>query len=415
MRRRNSGGVLVIALAVLTGLVTLVAAFAASQRAAFRGLQVEVDKAQARRLALSGIERALAELSLADSNAVTLNDEWALLGEAGGQVFTVGSGTIRLEILDEGSFVNLNSATQDQLLNLGLTTEQVDSLLDWREAGQEPRPEGGKDEYYNNLPTPYNAALRPLRSFDELLLVKGFTPRDLYELPEERNTNQTVVSGNAEETPVLSNLATVWSRAPWTGQGGQARLNVNTAQAQQLIQRGLTPQLAQAIIQRRNTQGTFTSLGQVLTVPGVTLQNAPSILNNLSVDNSQTVTGRFNLNTVTEPVLNSMPELTPDIASAIVQRQSTGYTALGDLASVPGVSIQVLQQIADRFVVGSNAFRIRVIGISGTTQVPLEAVVRLDGTTPVIEGIFEQPFADMATRWIWDIQPTSEIVLAEDQ
>lgn len=416
MRRRlQRGATLVFTIAVLAGLVSLLAAFAASQRATTRNLQMELDRRQARIAAMAGIERAMASLATVDPNTVAATDDWGQIGEVAGQYFEVGAGTVRMEIMDEGSFVNLNTADQQQLLNMGLTTEQADSLMDWREAGQEARPEGAKDQYYNALPTPYNAALRPLRSFDELLLIKGFVARDLYELPEERNASQVLTTGNAEDQPVLMNLVGVWSSSPFTGQGGQARLNVNTANQQQLQQIGIQQPLAQAIIQRRNTQGTFTTLGQVLTTPGVTLQNATQILNSLSVNGATTVTGRLNLNTATEAALNSIPNMTPDMSTAIVTRQQTGFTGLGDLTSVPGVTLQFLQENADRFTVGSSVFRIRVIGRYAQTSVPLEAIVTIQNNAPKLTAILEQPYADMDTRWLWTTEPSTPILLAEDE
>lgn len=411
---KNSGSAMIASLMVVTALVGIVAAFAASQRAHIRAVQAELDRQRAFIIAEAAVHRALPDLALSNENLITTNDDWALLGETSGQNFIIGSGSARLEIIDEGAFVNLNTATEDQLLNLGLATDQVESLLDWREAGTTPRPEGAKDEYYNALPTPYNAALRPLRTIDELLLIKGFTPRTLYELPEETQNSQPLVQGSDQDQPVLMNLATVWSRAPWTRADGSARVNVNTATVQQLVQAGIDQPLANAIVQRRNTFGTYTSLGQVLTVNGVTLQNAPSILNNLSIDASTEVVGRLNLNTVGEAVLNSIPNSTPDITSAIITRQAEGFTAIGDLASVPGVSLQWLQQNADAFVVGSRAFRVRVAARYNSASVALEATVALDGGEPRITGMYRLPFSDAASRWGWESTTTADIILAED-
>lgn len=412
--KKRAGSAMIASLMVVTALVGIVAAFAASQRAYIRSVQADLDRQRALVVAEAAIQSSLPDLALADENLVDLNDDWALLGEASGQNFIIGSGSARLQIIDEGAFVNLNTATEDQLLNLGLTTEQVESLLDWREAGTTPRPEGAKDEYYNSLQTPYNAALRTLRTIDELLLIKGFTPRTLYELPEEGQNTQPLVQGSDQEQPILMNLATVWSRAPWTRADGSARINANTATAQQLVQAGIQQPLANAIIQRRNTFGTFTSLGQVLTVNGVTLQNAPTILNNLSIDASTEVTGRLNLNTAGEAVLNSLPNSTPDITSAILTRQSQGFSSLGDLASVPGISLQWLQQNADAFVVGSRAFRVRVAARYNSAIVGIEATVVLDGGEPRVTGMYRLPFTDLAARWGWESSTTADIVIAED-
>lgn len=411
MRRR--GGALVITLAVSAGLLSLVLGLAAAHRAEFRRSIAYLESQKAREMAQAGLERALVELGTVDPNAVLLSDPWALIGEGNAESFLLEDGSFRIEILDEGSFVSLNTAGTDQLLNLGLTTEQADSLMDWREAGSEPRPEGAKDEYYNTLLQPYNAALRPLRSLDELLLVKGFTARTLWEWPEERASNVQLVQGSDEDQPVLAELATVWSSAPFTRSGGQPRVNVNTANQQQLVQAGLSAQFAQAIIQRRNVQGTFTSLGQVLAVNGATMQNAPVILNNLSTSASTVVAGRINLNTASEAALNSLPNSSPDITQAILTRQSQGFQGVGDLTTVPGVTMAWLQQNADQFAVGSQAFRVRVLGRSGGAAVALEGIVSLAQGGPRLLATFDFPFRDAATRWRWEAEPTTDVVLAE--
>lgn len=406
---------MIVTLAVLLGLVALVASYAVVQRSGFRAITSEIERDYARRLALAGVARAMAELGNVDEASASLADEWSQLGEYRGENFIVDDGSFRIQILDEGSLVSLNTAGETQLLNLGLTTEQVDCLLDWREPGQEPRPEGAKDEYYNNLPTPYNAALAPLKTLDELLLIKGFSARTLYELPEETQSNQPLVTGTDQDQPVLAEMTTVWSAAPWTRSDGQARLNVNTATQQQLVQSGIPQGFAQAIIQRRNTQGTFATLGSVLTVNGANAQNAASVLNNLSIDASTQVTGKLNINTVSEAALNSLANTSPDVTQAILTAQEQGFTQLGDLATVPGVTIQWLQQNVDQFAIGARVFRVRVIGRYHQQSMSLEAVVQIENGTPRILGFFETPSPNMAIRWRWNEEPSADIELVEPE
>jgi general secretion pathway protein K len=400
-------------LAVLAGLVMLVVSFAASQNSEIKEITAELEKLQAKRISESAIQRVLVEMASIDENAVLQTDTWFLLGEENGENFLVDEGSFRVQILDEGSFVNLNQANEQQLLNLGLTQEQVDSLLDWREPGFDARPEGAKDEYYNNLATPYNAALQPIRSLDELLLIKGWNQATLEELPTEESGTPPLVSGSQEARPVLSNLATVYSRAPWTGAGGQPRLNVNTANVQQISQIGIPMQLANAIVQRRNTQGTFANLGQVLLVNGVNLQNSANILNGLSVNASTEVVGRLNLNTASEAALNSLPNSSPDITTAIITRQATGFAAIGDVTSIPGVNLQWLQQNADSLVVGSRAFRVRIQSTYRGAVYSSEAQITISNGSARVTSTWESPQRSMLDRWQWVETTTGDVVLSE--
>ncbi len=411
--RKRKGSAFIMVLAILAGLVMLVVSFAASQNSEIKEVTAELEELQAKQIAQSAVQRVLAEMASIDENTVLQTDTWFLLGEENGENFLVDEGSFRVQILDESSFVNLNQANEQQLLNLGLTQEQVDSLLDWRQPGFDARPEGAKDEFYNNLAVPYNAALQPIRSLDELLLIKGWNQATLDQLPTEESGTPPLVSGSQEARPVLSNLATVYSRAPWTRAGGQPRLNVNTATADQVSQVGIQMQLANAIVQRRNTQGTFATLGQVLAVSGVNLQNSANILNSLSVNASTEVTGRLNLNTASEAALNSLPNSTPDITTAILTRQATGFTSIGDVTSVPGVNLQWLQQNADSFVVGSRAFRVRIQSVFRGSIYSSEALVTIANGTARVTSTWESSQRSMLEKWNWIETTTGDVILAE--
>lgn len=69
----------------------------------------------------------------------------------------------------------------------GMDAEIADAILDWIDEDTEPRPLGCEDEYYQTLPSPYAAANGPLRSVEELLLVRGVTPQLLFGADTNRN------------------------------------------------------------------------------------------------------------------------------------------------------------------------------------------------------------------------------------
>jgi DNA uptake protein ComE-like DNA-binding protein len=414
--RREAGAVLVMTLGILAAMVGVVAVIAANQRVAIKAQINRSQQARARLAAEAGIHRALAELQLhfdgGQTAVATLGDQWAVLGSIGSENFILGRDSFRLEIVDAAGLINLNTATQEHLERLPLTAEQIDSILDWRSGNLDPRPLGAKDEYYNNLAIPYNVKLQRFESIDELLLVKGFTPANLYE-PQD-DVQSTIYLG--ESIPAFADLITVDSSSPNTASDGQAKLNVNTANLQQMIQRGIAANVANAIIQRRNTAGTFTTLGQVLQLPVINQNNAAPVIDNLTIGGAATVQGRVNVNTAGEAVLNSLPGMQSDIASAIVARQSSGgVQALSELLSIPGMSLQVLQQNIDLLAVSTNTFLVRVIGAAGDGRVALQATVAIQNNAVRVLKIEEMPFADMWSRWGWDQEPVTEVLIAEDQ
>lgn len=417
-RSKQSGSVFVIAIAVLAGLVSVLVLVAASQRAANQTQIRRMESQRARLMAEAGIQRALAELQDQVNSPTTINDDWALLGQIGGEEFQLGASTFRIQVVDAAGKVNLNTATQAHLETLPLEPEQVDAILDWREAQRQPRPGGGKDEYYNNLPYPYNAKLGPFQSVDELLMVKGITAADLYTVRTDVvNTSRPVRTSTGEQTELpLEELLTVDSTSQAVNATGQAKLNLNTVnQAQQIVQRGgVTLPIAQLIITRRPGGG-YANIGDVLAIPGITVQSARTLLSNCATG-GQNQAGKINLNTATEEVLLTVPNLPPDAASAIITRQSTGFTELGELLDIPGMNnLLVLQQTAGFFEVNSQAFLIRALGRAGSTRVALQATVALDNGTPKVIRIEQPPYANILDIWGWEAEPVTTTTLKGGQ
>ncbi|HVL39339.1 MAG TPA: type II secretion system protein GspK [Fimbriimonadaceae bacterium] len=403
---------MVITLAVLAGLILIVGSIAASQRVAFRAELNRMEARRARIAAEAGIQRALAEFLNQPEELTAVGDVWETLGSYGSERFVLNDVSFRLQILDASGLVDLNSAPEEQLQRLPLTSEQIDSLLDWRSEEREPRPEGAKDEYYNNLPRPYNTKLGPLDSVEELLLVKGFTPAALYSRQDNIVSTATLVQGGEDEQPLLVDLVTVGAQSRNVDLNGLPKLNANQVTIGQMTQRGIPPNVAAAIFQRR---GTFTGLGQLLQVPGVNAQNAAAIVDNLAVNAEPVALGRVNVNTASEGVLNTLPEMAPDVALAIVQRQTTPFNSVGELFTLPGFTLELGQQVIDRLTVNSQTFLVRVIGRAGDTEVALEASVVLEEGVPRVTSVREASFGDMWRRWGWDQEPTHDIVLFDQQ
>jgi len=106
---------------------------------------------------------------------------------------------IRYGLVDESTKLNLRWVLQTDLeqpgygrmilMRLpGITEDIADSILDWIDnSSYEPREFGAKDEYYTNLDPPYYTRMGIPDSLDELLLVRGVTPKLLYGIDWNRN------------------------------------------------------------------------------------------------------------------------------------------------------------------------------------------------------------------------------------
>lgn len=420
--RRRRGISFVIVLAVLTALVALVAGFAATQRSAVRESIGRGERLRARVLAEAGLQRGLAALALVQQDRTeptTLSDDWATLGQNGAEEFSLASGSFRLQIVDASGLIDLNTAPEEALTNLGLTTEQVNSLLDWREAATTSnRADGGKDTYYNGLTTPYNARLGRLQTVDELLLVKGFTNDTLYRAGV-LNENSTVATGVApgETERPLADLATVVAYAPNDDPDGDGRLNVNTAaNANAIAQRlGLQGQIPEAIFNGRPAGTGYATLGAVLNAPGVAGNTTAvrNILDRLNIVPGDRLEGKVNFNTAPVEVLAAIPGIGADLAQTIVGRQSSSpFDKLSDLVDVSSQP-QFTQAIATYAATRSASFLVRSVGKAGSTTIALTATVVLADPTQTAAGagqaaparllrVEEAPFGDMPTRWGWD-------------
>lgn len=400
-----------LALALMVVLTLVVTGFSLRLDAHVRTEILRIDQRSARLAAESGVAQAMSVLSDANFNATTDTDEWFNYGRVGLDRFQVGDSYFRVQIVDNGGRVNLNTVSREQMEKIYFSDEQIDSLLDWREDQLQPRPLGAKDEYYNSLETPYNVRLRRLETVDELLLVKGFTPKFLFDPPENVSGN-LLLAGNIADQPALFDLVTVDSRSPNVRADGSAKINANTANTNQLTQAGLSQQVAQAIIQRRNTQGTFTSLGQLFQIPGLNTEAFRAILNNLTLTNETSVSGLINLNTASEAVLNSIPNLAPDQVQSILSRQGT-FAELGELADLPGFTAQVLEQVGGLFTIGSQSFTIRVEGLHNAARFYLEANVIVEEGRLKILRVRPPLTYDVVTRWQWPTEPDTTTVIVD--
>jgi type II secretory pathway component PulK len=155
----------------------------------------------------------------------------------------------------------------------------------------------------------------------------------------------------------------------------------------------------------------------VRTAPFISTAQFRNLLNNYYLGSS-TQAGKINVNTASQAVLQTVPGITSDEATSIVNQQSAGITSMGNLLNLQGLtSVRTAAPIVDLLTVHSNVFLVRVIGTAGQAQVPLEAVVSV--TTPTngqsatarILNIETPPFNDMTGRWGWQTQTTNDVPL----
>lgn len=143
----------------------------------------------------------------------------------------------------EGEATEL-SLTQTLLMSLpGMTIEIADSILDWLDEDDEPRPYGAELEHYSVLPTPYAPKNGPIDSVEELLLVRGVTPDLLFGVDANRNgvidaaeQQMTMVDVNSMASLGWSAFLTVHALEANRRRDGTPRVNVNQDDLEMLFE-----------------------------------------------------------------------------------------------------------------------------------------------------------------------------------
>ena len=131
---RKNGMVLVIVLWIMTLLAVMAGGFAYSMRIETRLATGTVERAQARALAEAGMAYALAwQLDPEAQKQWPANGDW--------RAWSFGGGRLRIQVVDAGGLVNLNTANSELLKALlaaaGVDPQDqdrlADAIQDWRD------------------------------------------------------------------------------------------------------------------------------------------------------------------------------------------------------------------------------------------------------------------------------------------
>lgn len=251
----------------------------------------------------------------------------------------------------------------------------------------------------------------------ELLDVKGFTPATLYDPPTTQSASNPLPNLPDGRTPTLSDLVTTDSVTSLVNAQGRPLAGLRQSATQAMNRLGIRDRIGQ---QRFRAAAAATTWAQFIRLyPTITVQQLRTLVDTYYVGTSATPTGKINPNTASQAVLQTIPNLTPDEATSIINQQNTGITQMGSLLTIPGMTtVQSARNFLDFFGLKSETFLVRVIGTVGATSVPLEAVVKVNppaaGATAATAQIIrmeEQPFHDPTGRWGWSDTTTNDVTL----
>jgi len=363
-----------------------------------------VDRIKYHYAAKAGFEWGIAKLGIDETNFDSLGETWAVPvqqqiddGIQQGRFLNY-----QVTIVDEGSKININAAGEGTIRNflafLGAQPENSET------GDLAARIVEG----------------RPYRTIRDVARVEGMTPEILYGIQQQVAAEQA--ASGAENIPQqpqitmgtnsLVNLATIYSVDANTDSNGQQRVNINTANAQQLRQiRGNNNQTvfsqgeANAIIQNRSSNQ-FGEISALLDVPAVSdsvfnnisgqiTVEAPSVQNTSFEDNNDQFGDRnnqgdggdnnggngnslTNINTADSDELQELQGIDNGIADRIIaHRNSQGnFQNIDAIKEVKLMTVRELAGIADKVTVKDGQ---TVNGLININTAPLQILQLLPG------------------------------------
>ena len=422
---RNSDGLsLITTLWILTVLSVLATQMLYSFNLESKAQGNFLDRVKHHYAAKAGFEWAVARLAVDETNFDSAGETWAtpLQNQIEDGIQLGSFISYQVNIVDEGSKINLNAAEEDQIRNLL-------SFL-----GAEP-----ESNELGDLATRIVEG-RPYRTVRDVARIEGMTEDILYGLQQQAAVEEAT-SGAETETETLPptltmtaigglvNVATVYSVDANTDADGQQRVNINSANAQQIQQiRSNNNQAifsqgeANAIIQARTHNG----ISALLDVPAVSDNVFNNISNQITVEDTgggnqdgfgggidnfedeeseEDENSLININTADSEELEELNGIDQGIADRIIaHRDSQGsFQNIDAIKDVRILSVRDLAGIADKVttrdgqtvngLININTAPVEILQLlPGMDQTKAQAIVaRREEENPELQNQYTQP------------------------
>lgn len=381
-------------------LVVITAVVAQSSRIDTRITAVTGDGLRCKWACRAGMEKAIGILNDDEQDSDCQDDLWCDNDEELLDIELDGC-SYSVEVIDEASKININTANEKLLLYLPDMTEEIaNAILDWRDGNDDIRNGSVEAGYYINLPHPYQIKNQPLGTIRELLRVKDVTEYLFYGTEienEQQGQNITVNEG-------WINYLTCYSLEINKDAEGENRINVNNAREKKLKDElEIRTAYAKWIVDNRGNG--FSAIGDLISnkspdkasdstansnnAAPLDVQTVLDIADKIKISNYAMLFGKINLNTASKTVLTALLEGRDDIAEDIVayrMGQLSGITSLSELTQISSLKKATIKKIIDSITVRSCIFMIRSQGSAHLTDTrrTIEAVVDRSQSPAVI-------------------------------
>ncbi len=367
---------LISTLWLVTILSVLATQFLYSIRLEQRAQANFADRTKFHYAAKAGFERAVVMLRGDETPYDSIGENWAegLEEQIGASIKATNALTYRVTITDEGAKVNINTAGVNMIQGLL-------GLMGYQDAQMTEQPLAEAIEQG-----------RPYRTVRDLARVQGMTPNLLYGQRVASNPNATEAAsigigtdqtGTQQNVPGLVDLVTVYSIDKNTDASGNARVSINSAEAQQLTQiqtnnnqSVFSQGEAEALIQKRE----FGSIGDLIDVPAVTEQVFNNIRDQISVDSDEKEDNSVNINTADAAQLQTLDGIDEGIAERIIDhRNSQGnFQNVDQIQEVKLITEEEFSSIVDRITTTDDPTISGFININTAPQEILQLLPGMD-------------------------------------
>jgi competence ComEA-like helix-hairpin-helix protein len=407
----SSGLSLIAVMWIVTILAVLATEFLYSMQLEVRIAKNWSDQISAFYAAKGGLETGIAMLRDDETDHDSLDEDWAegITGE-------LNDSTFETILTDESAKVNVNTADEGILTKAAIAyyTISSDGEISAEEAASQAQA--------------LVAAViekRPYRTVAEMAKADGMTPELLYgESAETADSEERVTDENEEDAEeqsiALVDLATVYSVDKNVASDGQKRVNINSADANQIEQgvnregeSALTGEEAQAIVDYRDElgssqsgqgqsgqgmpaqgglesagamggegqadQGGYQGIGQLLDVPAISQEEFDAMSENITVEDEEGEGGerKININTADSGELQNLEGVDEGIAESIIRyREQKQFENIDEIRQVKAISLEDMRVIVDRVTISDDEVLQGKVNIN---TAPLEILLMLPG------------------------------------
>ncbi len=411
--RSSSGMSLIAVMWIVTILTVLASEFLYSMRLEVRIARNWSDQTSAFYAAKGGVERAISTLRDDETDHDSLDEDWAE-----GIADQLNNCTYSTNVIDESAKINVNTADEETL------TKAIAYCIS--SAGEEQIQE----ETDTKAQTLAAAIIekRPYRTVAGVAKASDMTPEILYGESDATSDAEETSTEEEEETSVaLVDITTAYSVDKNTTPDGTRRVNINSADANQ-IREGVNPegeeiitqQEAQAMVDYRNELGNnqsgqgggpnqgggqnqpgqggnqnqpgqaagqnqqtgYTGIGQLLDIPAISQGTFDSIRDRITVEDEENRDGnqgenRININNADAGTLQNLDGVDEGIANSIVRyREQNRFDNVDEIREVKLISIDDMRQIVDRVSISDDEVLQGKVNIN---TAPLEILAMLPG------------------------------------